>query len=199
MSSINLLQKLGVYIQADFLTAKVCATICQQMDAAPKIEAGVYSEEKGTHYTDNTQRKTLYGQPSTEIRSQIATKIRALKSTLETHFGEAYSNAIEGPKFLLYQTNHFFSPHTDNQLGRKINMTIFLNNEGSQPQANGYVGGVLKLYGLMDHPLWKNKGISVPGQTGLLVAYPAKVMHEVTPIEAGQRYAVVSRFLTADS
>lgn len=199
MSSIGLLRKLGVYIDENFFTAEFCADLCSQMEQAPKVAAGVYNQEQDATIVDGSQRRTLYSRPSARHYTQVEEQIKALKPRLEAFFAGTYSDSIEGPKFLLYQKGDFFGAHTDDQLGRKINITIFLNNERCTPQPDCYVGGTLKLYGLFNHPQWQTKGISVPGQAGLLVAYAVDVVHEVTAIEDGRRFAVVSRLLAPGS
>ena len=111
-------------------------------------------------------------------------------------FQERYANIWEKPKFLQYQTGDYFSPHTDEQRHRRLNISIYLNNQAKSANSNEYSGGELTLYGLVKSAGWENRGITTPGVQGMLVAYPVNIVHEVTPVEKGSRYAIVTRFLS---
>ena len=149
---------------------------------------------------DAELRKSFYAEVPTDIQTAVEGKIKALQPTIEQHFGEMYHPEIyENPKFVLYEKDHYFAAHRDSQLHRKVNMTIYLNNERSEDETEGYSGGQLKLYELFANPKLVRKGIALTGIKGMLVAYPAGIPHEVTPVTNGKRYAVVARFLDQDA
>ncbi len=70
---------------------------------------------------------------------------------------------------------------------------MFLNESGAPP-VGAYTGGQLILYGLIDDPHWKDVGFPVEPETGLLVAFRSRVVHEVTAVTAGCRLSVVNWF-----
>ena len=63
---------------------------------------------------------------------------------------------------------------------------LFLNDD--------YTGGALTLYGLVDDPKWRDYGFAVAPAPGLLVAFPSDMLHEVTPVIAGERCTVANWF-----
>ncbi|GLQ34143.1 hypothetical protein GCM10007939_04260 [Amylibacter marinus] len=195
--SIDLLRKLGVYIDTDFLTPTQCQNLCQEIQKSSFAEAKVYDADTKSSTKDDALRQSLFGTVSSQADKEIRKKIMGLRTDLEHHFNEQFDAIFEAPKYLAYDTGHFFGAHTDDQLGRRINISIYLNDETSQEntQNNSYCGGSLKIYGLLDNPALKDWGVSLTGAQGLLVAYRADLLHEVTPVLSGSRYAIVSRFL----
>lgn len=198
----GLLQKLGVYIDEYFLSEKECSELRNIMAMSKRFDAGVYKAELKTSALDATIRTTKYCDVPDENHQEIFGRIHALKKTLEEFFQSTFSEMIERPKYLCYQPGDFFAPHTDDGQNRRINISIYLNSqvkqaeqEPSQMLNDVYCGGELKLYGLIKSSGWENRGVTVAGKEGTLVAYPVDLVHEVTPILAGSRFAIVSRFL----
>ena len=77
---------------------------------------------------------------------------------------------------------------------RRVAAVIFLNGEGDPSVSDGYRGGALTLYGLFEQPDAETLGFPLEAEEGLLVTFPADVTHEVRPVEAGERYTVVTWF-----
>ncbi len=196
MASISFLKKLGLYIDENFLSDKECFRICQEMEQAQQSKDGIWSNQKENKYYDANTRKSNTCHVSDLTRGPIEAKLIRSKKAIESTFGNTYSRKLERPKFVRYSTGDFFAPHTDDQLNREINMTIYLNASQS---ANGYSGGSLTLYDLIKSKGWEGRGLSIPSKTGMLIAYPTEIEHEVTPIFSGYRYAVVSRYLSIDA
>lgn len=196
----NLLSKLGVLVIDNFMSAEECKALCLQMQKAKKTEAMAYSGHSGLDRIDHSVRKTNYCEVSDLIKCDLIKKTLKLKPTLESFFNTDLDDNFEHPKFLLYETGDFFSPHTDAQLNRKINLSVNLNykapnSETTMDDIDSYWGGDLMLYGLFKGNGLAKKGICAPSTIGSLIAYQVDVIHEVTPIEHGSRYAIVSRFL----
>ena len=194
MTTTHLLQQLGIYIAPHFLTQSECNTLCQEMMSSPTSEAATYRESDKREKVDHAVRQTLYCHISNELHHLITTKISQIRPALETFFQSSLHDAFEHPKYLHYREGDFFSPHTDNQLNRKINITINLNDQDSE---HSFEGGDLQLYGLLTKGAFKNRGIAAPNHAGCLIAYPVDIVHEITPILSGSRFAIVSRFLSA--
>ena len=196
MSPLFLLRKLGLYIDEQFLTHKECQELSEEMAHSQKTTGQVYSEESETEYSDLQLRQTQTCHVSLQSHDRIASRILTIKPLLEEHFKEQYSSAWETPKFLQYKTGNYFKPHTDAQACRRLNLSIYLNNQSANQTPGSYCGGELTLYGLIQSPGWQKRGMTVPGIQGMLIAYPVDILHEVTPVEFGSRYAIVSRFLS---
>lgn len=196
MSSASLLRKLGVYVEEDFLMASECAAICEEMSESVKIEAATYNQSENIERIDYCIRKTQYCTISNKSHITINNRIKQQKTILEEFFNTSLDDSFEPPKYLHYGEGAFFSPHTDDQLNRKINITIDLNDKETQVAELGYEGGTLQLYGLISGGASSNRGVAAPFSAGCLIAYPVDIVHEVTPITAGSRFSIVSRFLT---
>lgn len=204
--AISLLQKLGVYVDEQFLSEEECSELQELMLTAKKFEAGVHKKGKKNQQSDTTVRTTQYCDIPYQSHQKICNRIYALKNRFEELFQSKYSEVIEPPKYLCYQPGDFFAQHTDTGQNRRINISVYLNNQieeseedkkGIQQTKNiSYSGGELKLYGLIKSCGWEKRGITVPGKAGTLVAYPVDLVHEVTPILSGARFAIVSRFLS---
>jgi len=73
---------------------------------------------------------------------------------------------------------------------------IFLNGEGDPSASDAYRGGALTLYGLFEQSDAETLGFPLEAEEGLLITFPTDVMHEVRPVEAGERYTVVTWLVT---
>jgi predicted 2-oxoglutarate/Fe(II)-dependent dioxygenase YbiX len=73
---------------------------------------------------------------------------------------------------------------------------IFLNARSSVPAENRYGGGSLKFYALLDGPKWENCPFSLDAEPGLLIAFRSDTVHEVEPVTFGQRFTIVTWFLS---
>lgn len=197
MSKASLLRSLGILVIDDFMSATECLSLCQEMHIASKFSAGTFSNNAQQEHVNDRMRKTQYCQISNSRHQTISNSIRCLKPDLEQFFNEPLSDEFEQPKYLHYGKGDFFAPHTDNQLNRKINITINLNNPKTHAGNSDFDGGELQLYGLLKQPGFSTRGVAAPSHAGCLIAYPVDVIHEVTPIVSGVRYSIVSRFLSS--
>ncbi len=73
-------------------------------------------------------------------------------------------------------------------------VVIFLNAMSTEPGPSDYSGGALTFYGLLEDPAWRDFGFALDPMPGLLVAFPSHIVHEVTPVTAGDRYTIVDWF-----
>jgi predicted 2-oxoglutarate/Fe(II)-dependent dioxygenase YbiX len=132
----------------------------------------------------------------------VSAKLEALRPDLAAHFG-ADLTGHEGPTILLYQPGGFYEPHVDRSrrdeldirpVHRRVSVVVFLNAMRVPAGPAEYSGGALTFYGLIDEPAWKSIGFGLEPEAGLLVAFPSDIVHEVTPVIAGDRYTIVDWF-----
>jgi len=191
----RLLQKLGIFVVEDFLSSSHCNKLCKEIEGAKKSAAGTFSERTQAETLNHRIRKNQYGAVSEHTHTEVTSKIRSIKGDLETFFDTSLAHEFELPKYLKYSKGDFFAPHTDDQLNRKINISVNLNSQDAQDSDFVYEGGKLQFYGLITHGQFANRGISAPSNVGSLFAYPVDLVHEVTPVLSGARFSIVSRFL----
>ena len=101
----------------------------------------------------------------------------------------------EGTSFLMYDAGGFFRPHRDREARdtrRRVSTVLFLNRHADPPGPMEYCGGRLILYGLI--PDAPDIGFPVEPEPGLLVAFDATTLHEVTPVHQGRRMTAVDWF-----
>jgi len=184
----------NLFLLRNFLDADACANLKAELRLSPTTPAPVYIE--GTEGTIHENiRKTTSLHPSAETKSHIHQQLLSQKSALETHFG-LNLNDCEPPQFLRYEKGDFFVRHQDgntHQLDfdhlrvRRISIVVFLNDFSIEPEANCYSGGLLQFYD-------EQSTYGLPGETGLLVAFTADTMHEVSPVTSGERFTIISWF-----
>ena len=148
---------------------------------------------------DEGFRKTTVVEISKHQVSYISERLRMLIPQLASHF-QVPINMMEEPQFLRYQKGFFYRPHFDgsgkeSQLAvdrRLISVVIFLNSQSDKHTAETFTGGSLAFYGLISDNGWRDYGFSLSGEEGLLVAFRADTVHEVTPILRGKRYTIAT-------
>lgn len=151
---------------------------------------------------DETHRRTKQAQVLPATAAHIGEELVAAIPRLAGHFDRRLVG-VQRPQFLVYREGDFFRAHEDDSKRpdapdfvrqRSVSAVLFLN--GTDPgEADGYSGGSLTFYGLMGESAGgDNVGLPLAGETGLLIAFPADLVHSVSPVTAGERYTVVSWF-----
>jgi predicted 2-oxoglutarate/Fe(II)-dependent dioxygenase YbiX len=174
-----------VLITPSFIEPVVCADWIADARRSSAVPAKV-TKAKGR--IDLEMRRTSRLFVSAEKEQQINRYLQELKPRLEVHFQTGLSG-VESFQFLLYREGDFYKRHADKNdrldmpdyiKARRVSIVIFLNDETSS-----YTGGTLAVWSLAGP-------IRVQGETGKVVAFRSELMHEVEPVQAGERYAIVS-------
>jgi predicted 2-oxoglutarate/Fe(II)-dependent dioxygenase YbiX len=166
------------------------------MSAAPRVR-GTLAHDTDLQTLDERVRKVWCADVGSAISAPVLDAFWRLKPELESHFSRPLTE-FEGPDFLIYEPGAFYRPHLDNGTHyqrRSTSVVLFLNGAEREPAgSNGYAGGELTFYGLVDGAQWANCPIPVTAAPGLLVAFPSATLHEVRPVTAGRRCSVVGWF-----
>ncbi len=210
MSSLQLLQNLGIYIEPNFLSPEVCDRCFDEAQMATGKPARVWEPDGKNNLDlveDEIQRKTEQLQVSDGIYAEIENRLLSLKPSIEQKF-DIELKACQNLLFYRYKEGSFFGVHRDScdrplapefLRQRRVSTIIFLNQRTEEPDVDSslpsYCGGSLAFYGLIDNPHWQNCGIPVPSQPGMLVAFRSDLLHEVKKVTAGIRYTIVSWFV----
>ena len=184
----------NLFLLRNFLDADACANLKAELNLSPTTQAPVYIQ--GTEGSIHESiRKTTSLHPSAETISEVHDRLLTQKSALETHFRLNLKDC-EPPQFLRYKEGDFFVRHQDGntkQLDfdhlrvRRISIVVFLNDFAIEPQANCYSGGLLNFYD-------QQGAYGLTGETGMLVAFSADTLHEVSPVTDGERFTIISWF-----
>jgi predicted 2-oxoglutarate/Fe(II)-dependent dioxygenase YbiX len=120
----------------------------------------------------------------------------ARRDAIGAYFGSALSSR-EGLSLLRYGAGDFYRPHVDRATApswpgasrRAVTAILFL--AGSRDRdPEGFTGGVLRLF---PEP-FESSPVEIAATSGTLVAFPADVLHEVTPVIDGYRDTAVDWF-----
>ena len=171
----------SVFIQSGFWDAERCTRVRQAMDAGTSSAAEICD---AGFRVDETVRRTFEVDVDPNVVREVEEAIAGIRPHVSRFFAIPLA-ASEGPGFLRYPEGGFYTAHRDSLPGahdefpRRIAIVLFLN------QAEG---GVLRLY---DE---SGPAIDIAPVAGTLIAFPAERLHEVLPVTAGVRDAVVDWF-----
>lgn len=196
MPDIQLFSSLGLLVVPVFLDFNQCADIKNEMLRAIKSPATVGAGDEDR--VDRAIRNVDYVKMQGEVRQEINQKLTDLIPRIKDHFSVSLSG-FEKPQYLVYGVGSFYTPHRDvysedempsELLQRRVSVVIYLNGEPHNDKE--YEGGNLTFYGLMKNPPWDRCGLPLQGESGLLVAFPSDLEHEVSPVTSGVRYTIVT-------
>jgi SM-20-related protein len=191
----------NIFMIRDFLDPRACAGLMAEARSAPTTPAPVYVEGS-TERVHETVRKAASLHPSDETISRIQDHLLKQKPALEDYFGRNLTDC-ERPQFLRYREGDFFVRHQDGnseQLEfdhlriRRISIVVFLNDGSAEPKAHTFGGGSLNFYQEGGDSPAESSVFSLSGEAGLLVAFTADTVHEVTPVTSGERFTIISWF-----
>jgi predicted 2-oxoglutarate/Fe(II)-dependent dioxygenase YbiX len=200
MPNADFFAALGFLVRRGFLDADTSARLRSAVRAAPSRPATVRTDE-GSYDVDRSTRSTDWATIAPELVEVVEGRLRAIVPDVAAQYGVPVTG-IQPLQFLVYRPGDFFDRHRDRDEGddasafsraRQVAAVIFLNGDGD-PAATGFRGGALTLYGLFDEPDAHALGFPLEAEEGLLLTFPADTAHEVRPVEAGERYTVVTWF-----
>lgn len=195
----DIFASLGLYLKKGFLDASLCEKIIAQMEEQPSEAGYLITSDKGD-VIDTGLRSARLSDIPIDYAYMIRDGLEELKPLLEDYF-DLRLDSQEKPQFLLYEPGGHYAPHRDvpseefeNRVriqSRLVSIVIFLNDRaGDHP----YSGGELTFYELVSDPQWKDYGLPLEPETGLLVAFRSDTLHEVRPVTEGKRFTVANWF-----
>ena len=139
-------------------------------------------------------RKVSRATVSSALITEVTTRVVEYLPRLRDHF-DLPVTTIEEPQFLWYRPGDFFVAHQDGNTKmiqlesdrlRRVSLSIFLNQQDEAGLPNCYSGGSLVF---RDRT---GERCETRGEPGKLVAFRSELTHEITPIESGDRFAIVT-------
>jgi predicted 2-oxoglutarate/Fe(II)-dependent dioxygenase YbiX len=196
--SFEFFRRLGFYCTPDFLGHDARVALFRQIHGSTPLPAEVL-DGRPDPIVDMAVRNTW--EVPVDGAAELGDRLGALRAELADHF-KLPLDGHEGPTCLMYQPGGFYEPHVDRSkeglkisaARRRVSVVIFLNAMRTPPGRDDYSGGALTFYGVVDDPAWRSFGFGLAPEPGLLVAFPSHVIHEVTPVTAGDRYTIVDWF-----
>jgi SM-20-related protein len=200
MPTADFFARRGLFVIERFFDPDSCRRVCAEIRSAATGPGTV--ERQGDYMVDETTLKAQRAEVSAQTYAHIGQSLADLRPKLADHFTLELTRC-ESPAFAVYRPGDFVAPHTDvatslsspeHLRARKVAVVLFLNGESDEPAADSYGPGSLTFFGLIDEPPWRSMGFPVAGHAGLLIGFPAGMVHSVTPVTHGERYTVVTRF-----
>jgi len=125
------------------------------------------------------------------IVAEVEQRLDSQQAPIAAYFGRHLSGR-EGAGFLRYADGGFYRAHRDrasvaswpDAARRAIALVVFLNGSRDQDPDGAFAGGALRVFADDD-------AIDVVPRQGMLVAFPADLLHEVLEVVAGTRDTIV--------
>jgi len=132
--------------------------------------------------------------PTGAVINAIEARLESWRERVASSVGLALG-AREGAGFIRYPVGGFYRPHSDRgddaewegASRRAVALVVFLNTSRDSGHEGEFSGGVLRLF-------LPQQDLDVSPEAGLLVAFPADVLHEVTEVRGGTRDTIVDWF-----
>jgi SM-20-related protein len=205
MPNANFFARLGLFAIPGFLEPELCRRLRNEMASSELTQATVRDKDRRDVYgVDESTRRTRSANVGVSTASLVEGRLLAVKDRLAEHFTVELSG-IQNLQFLIYRQGDFFRRHVDRtpdqeddagfMKERRVSGVIFLNGQAGEHEADGFDGGALTFYGLLDDDRGVGLGLPLSAEPGLLIAFPPSVVHEVTPVTSGERYTVVTWFV----
>ncbi len=185
----------GLFVRAAFLDADTRSRIMQAVRQSPGEPAEVLTGDQELTHDDSARRAWEVLLPG-DLLDALIGRIDALGPELDRVFGIRLQ-PCDGLAALRYPPGAFYGLHRDvaeapHPLGlhlRRVSIVIFVNGTGDP--ASPFAGGHLRLYdGFEDSQA--PRVVDLEPEAGTLVAFRSDLLHEVTPVERGERCTIVT-------
>lgn len=191
----RLLEKLGLIVVPGFFDADLRARIAHEAHARAVASATLTSKMR----LDPDYRRVKVVDVSEETTVMVCAKLVEAQPALSAHFKQDLE-WFQDFQLLRYRAGDFYKPHRDADPDdgdgndrRVATAVIFVNAPGSD-----YAGGALSLYGLFGNTQLADRGFALNVEPGMLVAFPAGLLHEVAPVERGERLTIAAWYRGRD-
>jgi predicted 2-oxoglutarate/Fe(II)-dependent dioxygenase YbiX len=205
MLRIDVLERFGIFAAPNFLDRTTCDRIreevVQAVGAPATVTVRLTQDELHERY-----RRTTIAQVSPSTVALVEARLAAMQTVLEERFRRNL-DGCETPQFLLYREGDFIRRHADGAhedeapawlRRRAVSVVTFLTDESEEPAPGTFGGGALTFYGLLKQDSrGQSVGLPIRAVAGLLVAFPADMLHGVSEVTRGQRCTIVSWFRDA--
>jgi len=180
-----------VFTAADVADVETCERVRSAMDAGAHEPAEVLLD---TIDVEREQRHAIEVDVPDDVIALVDACLDANRDAIASFFRLSLERR-EGAGFLRYEAGGFYGPHVDradlpswpDAARRALTIVLFLNSSCEIDSAGDFTGGRLRLFpnGI------GAEAVDIVPRRGTLVAFPACITHEVTPVQGGTRDAVV--------
>ena len=183
-----------LFRQPGFLGLDECLQVREAMNVGAPEEAEILAD--GIQRQRQVRRAVII-EPVSAVVDAIESRLESCRDRVAGALG-ANLGGREGPGFIRYPAGGFYKPHRDRgedlqwapAARRVVALVLFLNTSRHSGRDGDFDGGVLQL-------LTDGSPVMIAPEAGLLVAFAADVLHEVTPVRGGSRDTIVDWFYNA--
>ena len=204
MPASEFFETLGMFAVKNFLDRNFCAELCNEIEKAP-TRAGTFvrPDTKEEVIDEEVKKRKEVTKLSDDYKDVVNKKLLELMPDISSHYKIELSD-IQPPKYSIYETGDFYKTHTDSNVQedaadflkeRKVSTIIFLNEESSVEKEGSYCGGNLTFQGLIDNEVFGGFGLPLISEPGMLITFLPDLLHEVTPVTAGKRFAITTWYI----
>ena len=180
--------KFRILRRPGFLTTAECLRIRRGMDGGEVEQAEVLAD--GIRLDVQARIASLV-EPPPDLVIGVEAKLDACRERVAEALGVPLGEC-EGAGFIRYPAGGFYRAHRDRgnhpqwepAARRAAAVVVFLNTSRANGREGEFDGGILRLH-------LPQGTIDVVPEAGLLVAFPADVLHEVTEVRHGTRDTIV--------
>jgi SM-20-related protein len=176
---------------AGFLDAASCRRIRHAMDDGVAEPAEILD---GTFERQPDVRRAANIEIDESLVAEVERRLDGQRGAIGDFFALTLGER-EGASFVRYHDGGFYKPHRDRATvpdwpgaaRRRVAVVVFLNSSRAKDDRGDFAGGTLQLF-VGQEP------VDLHPQQGALVAFPADVLHQVTPVRNGTRDTIVDWF-----
>lgn len=192
MSLVN--NRFDLHVVEKFFDESSCRSLVNEIRESGNSTAVVFGKSESGEFDERT-RRVKRATVNNRAMAEVLSRLNGYLPQLRDYFGLPLGT-VEEPQFLWYRPGDFFVAHQDGNTKliqlesdrlRRVSVSIFLNRQSEGESAGCYDGGSLVF---TDRTTDDRRVIR--GETGKLVAFRSELTHEVTPVNQGDRFAIVT-------
>ncbi|MFI5348582.1 MAG: 2OG-Fe(II) oxygenase [Elusimicrobiota bacterium] len=195
MPSLAFFRDHGIFVEERFFDAAACARLRSEIRRGQAEKYRLVKDGSPGEVLDEDSKRSWKVRVNESTEAMVVAGLGSLKPRLEKHFALSFTESTK-PAFLRYGEGSFCKPHRDADAGAAakfpVAVVVLLSAATTAPAADGFGGGELRFYGLLDGPGWEGCGFPVEAEAGSLLAFRSDVVHEVRPVTFGERFTIVS-------
>jgi len=184
----------NIALTSEFLSLAECSHIVQAMVSSPGEPAQIV--RAGESVLDESLRYCMDHHFPDSFKRPIETSLMQFFDAHRTELGSD-ADSLYGPYFMSYGEGSFFRAHRDvanhkndppRLAAHRWSLLLYLN--GREPAADlpTFDGGALIVY--ETDPKLRDRRVVIVPEPGMLVLFRSSLMHEVSTVLKGTRYAV---------
>ena len=204
MPPAEFFEQYGLFAVKNFLSPNFCRDLCSEIDRAPTKKGTFVSPKTQKEILDEDikKRKEITRLPKKRVET-VNQKLLGILPQIARHYDLELSG-IQIPKYSIYEKGDFYKVHVDSNMHedsadflkeRKVSVIVFLNEETPLEKEGSYCGGNLTFHGLIENEVFGKFGFPLQSEPGMLITFLPDLLHEVTPVTAGKRFAITTWYI----